>query len=277
MKKYLKYKNLKIKSLKVNSKFNNFFISKTIGNSTRLLPINYKLNITSKINIFKHKIIFKKNILWSKTQSSTLKKKITYSICKYLKLDVLPTNPFFNIKFFPKVLFYRNLKQKKIKTLSNYLLKWNFFYKKGNYVNLPKEIIFTKLNQNFLPYIHKIKCKKPSINFKGLYNLTRLISPIKSTNYLKSKFNKPLSLTTRISKNFILRSYIIFFMKYLLVNNKSPYTYKFIFKKKLFSFLYPNQVRNTLLLKKKKFLFFKLMFNNNFKKKTKIILLAKDI
>jgi hypothetical protein len=36
-----------------------------------------------------------------------------------------------------------------------------------------------------------------------------------------------------------------------------------MFKKKLFSFLYPNEVRNALLYKKKQFVFYKLIFDKN--------------
>jgi hypothetical protein len=36
--------------------------------------------------------------------------------------------------------------------------------------------------------------------------------------------------------------------------------FKYIFKKKLFSFLYPNEVRNALMLKKKQFVFYKLIY-----------------
>jgi hypothetical protein len=40
-----------------------------------------------------------------------------------------------------------------------------------------------------------------------------------------------------------------------------PHGFKYIFKKKLFSFLYPNEVRNALMLKKKQFVFYKLIFS----------------
>jgi hypothetical protein len=43
---------------------------------------------------------------------------------------------------------------------------------------------------------------------------------------------------------------------------RQPYGFKYIFKKKLFSFLYPNEVRNALMVKKKKqFVFYKLIFS----------------
>jgi hypothetical protein len=53
----------------------------------------------------------------------------------------------------------------------------------------------------------------------------------------------------------------MFFAKILYPTQKNPFTVKYIFKKKLYSFLYPNEVRNSLLTKKKNFIFYKLIFN----------------
>ena len=75
--------------------------------------------------------------------------------------------------------------------------------------------------------------------------------------------NNPLRLHSRINKPFILNSSIMFFTKLLFKTKQKPYNFKFIFKKKLFSFLYPNEVRNALLHKKKQFVFYKLIFNKN--------------
>lgn len=52
-----------------------------------------------------------------------------------------------------------------------------------------------------------------------------------------------------------------------LRNQKNPFTYKFLFKKKIFSFLYPNEVRSALMHSKKKITLYKLVFN--FKKRIK--------
>ena len=51
----------------------------------------------------------------------------------------------------------------------------------------------------------------------------------------------------------------MFFTKLLLKAKHKPYNFKYVIKKKLFSFLYPNEVRNALMLKKKKFVFYKLI------------------
>lgn len=72
-------------------------------------------------------------------------------------------------------------------------------------------------------------------------------------------------LQTRTNINFVLKPYIQFFNRLVLRNPIRPYTYKYMFKKKLYSFLYPNQVRNALLSRKKKITFYKLVY------KTKLI------
>jgi len=58
----------------------------------------------------------------------------------------------------------------------------------------------------------------------------------------------------------------MFFSKIIYPNRRQPFKHKYVFKKKLFSFLQPNEVRNELLKKKKQFIFYKLIFNKNKKK-----------
>ena len=53
----------------------------------------------------------------------------------------------------------------------------------------------------------------------------------------------------------------MFFTKLIYKPKRQPYGFKYIFKKKLFSFLYPNEVRNALMVKKKQFVFYKLIFS----------------
>jgi hypothetical protein len=72
-------------------------------------------------------------------------------------------------------------------------------------------------------------------------------------------------LCSRINQPLIMRSSIMFFTKILYPKQRTPYTYKYTFKKKLFSFLYPNEVRNSLMAKKKQFIFYKLIFSKNLK------------
>jgi hypothetical protein len=72
-----------------------------------------------------------------------------------------------------------------------------------------------------------------------------------------------MRLCSRINKPFIMNSSIMFFTKILYPIQRKPYTYKYIFKKKLFSFIFPNEVRNALLAKKKQFIFYKLIFNKS--------------
>ena len=74
---------------------------------------------------------------------------------------------------------------------------------------------------------------------------------------------QPLHLYSRIGKPFILNSSLMFFTKMIFKTKNKPFNYKYMFKKKLFSFLYPNEVRNALLYKKKQFVFYKLIFDKN--------------
>lgn len=69
---------------------------------------------------------------------------------------------------------------------------------------------------------------------------------------------KPNYLTT-----FSLRNIGLFLTQPLHTKDqKNPNTFKYLFKKQLFSFLYPNQVRNNLMFRKKKLLYYSLVYKN---------------
>merc|ERR1712178_373858 len=101
---------------------------------------------------------------------------------------------------------------------------------------------------------------------KNKYKISILptFKKINSTPHLKyithTNMNQSLCLFTKINKPFILNSSITFFTKLLYKPKKQSYGFKYIFKKKLFSFLYPNEVRNALMIKKKQFVLYKLIF-----------------
>ena len=97
-----------------------------------------------------------------------------------------------------------------------------------------------------------------------LYTPTHLSRQHRRLKAPRCVVTSPL-LRTRTNISFILKPYVQFFNRLILRNPIKPYTYKFMFKKKLYSFLYPNQVRNTLLSRKKKITFYKLVY------KTRII------
>ena len=69
------------------------------------------------------------------------------------------------------------------------------------------------------------------------------------------------SLTTRSSQNFTLRSPIMFLTQFFVKNTLQNIIPKFIFKKKIFSFLKPNEVRQALMNRKKQIFTYKLVFN----------------
>ena len=74
----------------------------------------------------------------------------------------------------------------------------------------------------------------------------------------------------RTGKNFIFKNFGIFLTSFMLFNQKKPFTYKYLFKKKIFSFLYPNEVRNALMARKKRIVFYQLVYKAKHKSKQKI-------
>ena len=67
-------------------------------------------------------------------------------------------------------------------------------------------------------------------------------------------------LSTRTGKNFTFKNFGMFLNTLTFFAQKNPFTYKFLFKKKIFSFLYPNEVRNALMNRKKRITFYKLVY-----------------
>lgn len=79
--------------------------------------------------------------------------------------------------------------------------------------------------------------------------------------------NSHPSMRPRTGKNFIFKNFGIFLTSFMLFNQKNPFTYKYLFKKKIFSFLYPNEVRNALMARKKRIVFYQLVYKVKHKSK----------
>jgi len=80
---------------------------------------------------------------------------------------------------------------------------------------------------------------------------------------------RPLfTLNTRVDSGFILRSYGVFLLNRL--NNAGGTLidrgYKYNFKKNYFSFIYPNQIKKSILMRKKKVVVSRFFKKNKFKK-----------
>jgi hypothetical protein len=125
-------------------------------------------------------------------------------------------------------------------------------YKNLNLLSITKKKI--NINNNNLDNLYKnlnllsITKKKININNNNLDNLY-----------------KNLYLYNRTRINFIFNNTIIFCI-YRIIYSKINISYllKNIFKKKIFSFIYPNEIKNAIL-KKKKFIFLnKFLYNLNF-------------
>ena len=113
----------------------------------------------------------------------------------------------------------------------------------------------------------------------GTGNLLQIKYSLRSINYQPLPTHK-LSTSTlkgetlphmqpRTDKNFIFKNFGIFLTSFIFFNQKKPFTYKYLFKKKIFSFLYPNEVRNTLMARKKKIVFYQLVYKMKHKAKQK--------
>lgn len=198
-------------------------------------------------NSFKFKFDFFKKFSRQKLLNAPVQIKQSLKKTFYLK----NTNRY-NLKLLPNA----NIKLKKIplkNTLKNKLLP----------LKIPNVASLSYLRKNFsqkikiktLNTINKISHKSQiSINFSKI-NLSKIKINKSPKNIIKPK------LITKTNYTFILKSPIIFFSKTLLNNQNKIQIPKFIFKKTIFSFVKPNEIRQSLMDRKKQFYFYKILFN----------------
>ena len=121
-----------------------------------------------------------------------------------------------------------------------------------------------KLSKN----IKKSSTKLLQIKYK-FYGLDQKASANPQLPTAVLKTDLPFHMSSRTDKNFIFKNFGIFLTSFIFLNQKKPFTYKYLFKKKIFSFLYPNEVRNSLMARKKKIVFYQLIYKIKHKSKQK--------
>ena len=137
-----------------------------------------------------------------------------------------------------------------------------FAVRKNSNISQPK----TTMGLNFITLRKEYKVSRlPSLaKMTGSY---RRGTVFKHTTLYKDDLAP--TVRTRTRKNFTFKNIGMFLNALTLTNQKNPFTYKFLFKKKLFSFLYPNEVRNSLMNRKKRITFYKLVYKLKHKAKNK--------
>ena len=155
-----------------------------------------------------------------------------------------------------KILHYRNCKSFNLKnTLVNTYLV-NSLSSKGYINNLPSRVETKSLlkSQKQNSPIQRIRSRKLShLPYLTLNNNFRFLS--------QSPTRQSISLCTRSSQHFTLKSPIMFLVQFFMKNASQSLIPKFLFKKKIFSFLKPNEVRQALMDRKKQIFTYKLVFN----------------
>ena len=101
----------------------------------------------------------------------------------------------------------------------------------------------------------------------NLLDFAHDVTRVRNTSTFIDYDHKAPLLIPRTKKNFIFKNFGMFLNSFLFLNQRNPYTYKYHFKKKIFSFLYPNEVRNYLMNRKKRIIFYKLVYKLKHKSK----------
>ena len=152
---------------------------------------------------------------------------------------------------------------------TNYQVYWNSLLRNSqinNHLNKTNSYLIG------LPKIAQSKKKHSSTilqikySFLGTAHQSLLVHQL-PTSILK--VSKVPYIRPRTDKNFIFKNFGIFLTSFILFNQKKPFTYKYLFKKKIFSFLYPNEVRNALMARKKRIIFYQLIYKIKHKSKQK--------
>ena len=163
-----------------------------------------------------------------------------------------------------------NKRQVQSKIDKNYSVSWNKLYSHNRGNNHIANTV-TRVSQQIKP----LQVKNLVANV-----LSRLRSQIGQSSHLllpTRQLVKPTAkkdaypyLRPRTDKNFIFKNFGMFLTAFTLFNQKNPFTYKYMFKKKIFSFLYPNEVRNALMARKKRIVFYQLIYKTKHKSKQRL-------
>ena len=111
----------------------------------------------------------------------------------------------------------------------------------------------------------KIKRKKILLNPKKSLTFTKQRSKIRYYSTASNNKNYPM-IKTRSGKRFILQYLGLFVHQNTMKHQLGQQGFKYIFKKRIFSFVFPNEIRSLLLQKKKKITFYQLVFKNKISK-----------
>jgi len=158
------------------------------------------------------------------------------------------------------VFFDGSVKCKPLSTISNYIIQTQPSSKispKGKSL-LPPALnkFLANVNNKVYNLLHLMK-----LRFKGNCNKKLVL------NRFDIQIDNPV-IKPRTGKNFIFKNFGMFLASFNLSNQYNPFTYKFLFKKKIFSFVFPNEVRNSLMNRKKRITFYKLVYKLKHSPKT---------
>lgn len=207
--------------------------------------IYYRFNFLIKFMAFK----LRKRSTWRPKRNRRLRRFIKWKL-KLLNQRKLKKR-FLYIKFFSKNFFYKNLLKKRFYNSQVFLPEYNV-----QNMKYTKNLTFIDINKNFLQKFINIFFKK-----------TYLVAPYK---FAKNNFviNKSIKLKSRTKKSLVFRNIGMFIWAQKKSFFKKFDRMKFMFKKKIYSFLFPNEVKKAIMDRRKSFKSYRFIYNtSNFKNK----------
>ena len=275
-KKYIKVETLK--KIKTRSRINPIFFKKkrrlfNVKSLTTTKSVEALAFWRSKFKRIKHKKLnLKVNLQYQKKKNKiikhnkVLKKKKSKRFLfnkEFIKRKIINIYNQKKVnKFFKKKPFFTYLNK-------NFHKKKLFFYK-----NIKKKNINTSADRNFSKKIHKNKFKFSLFN-KINSNLSYLnkfsdsffkkVKSVKSKSL--SKINpiaiQTIKLNSRTKKPFIFRNIGMFIWSQKKSFYKKFSKTKFLFKKKIYSFLFPNEVRKAIMNRRKAFKSYRFIYKTS--------------
>ena len=161
-----------------------------------------------------------------------------------------------NFNTFKKPVLNKSNRTRKSFRFNNFLINRDHLYRKKFFMKLK---YIWRNNKCFYKNIKNTKSNLSNKLFSNLFFKTN-----NNLSYLEffKKNNSNLQLSSKVGKNFIFKNFGFFLKHNLRYFSNKLFRYKYNFKKLIFSFLFPNQVKKNIMNKKRRIIISRFFYKN---------------
>jgi hypothetical protein len=165
------------------------------------------------------------------------------------------------------LIFKKSIKNKpdQSKTLLRNIIP-NIFVKKFSLFKFKQNLSLSSLSKNSYNYDLKLNTIKSNIvnSYLQSFNCFNILKSDNTFNFDLTRIKPKVELNSQLNLTFTFKNLSLFLVNNLFFLNNSRLNLKYIFRKKLYSFISPGELSNSLFLKKKRHMFNKFFFNKRF-------------